>query len=225
MTDWTAYQTHFRRTLATAEPDIRREMERLGMAPFASDPDTTLRPADLMVVSMKPFGVPDRAYPCGWEERKQRPGLHRWYDGPQAQGNFVREADQLVNLLTERMALDLRPRQIFNTYAYFYRARDAAQLKRFGLDRIDCSEFHRSFLETVSPRVVCCIGNGPAPSAFHLYRELFGSPETVQLACAPRTYIKYARPAGGPLVIGLPHLSYARTASFADQLADLITHP
>lgn len=215
--DWQPYRDHYAHTLANAPEDVRREIMRLGMAPFASDPLRTLRPAVLLVVSMKPYGGPDRQYPCGWEERSERPGLHRWYDGDRAGSNFVREADQLVRLVLAELGSSLRPREVPNTYAYFYRAADARQLKAFGLARMDCSVLHRQLLGLVRPEVVLCIGNGPAPSAFATYHALLGG--TVGTArAAPRLLLRSFTTAEGLRVIGVPHLSYVRTEQFAEVL-------
>ena len=211
-TDWQPYREHFARTLAEASPENRAELQRLGMAPFASDPDTTLHPARLMVVSMKPYGAADRSYPSGWDERPTAPGLHRWYDGGRAGSNFVREADSLLTYVIEQMGLAVTPREVFNVYAYFYRAADARQLKQFRLAALDTSDLHRRFLEIVAPRVILCIGNGEPPSAFATYCGILaGKPQT--LRAAPRTVIKYFTTAQGVLVIGVPHLSYIRAAT------------
>ena len=220
--DWQPYREHFARTLAEAPAEVRVELERLGMAPFASDPVTTLRrPAELMVVSMKPYGAPGQSYPCGWEERAGRPGLHRWYDGGRAGSNFVQEADVLLREVLRVMQLKLSPREVFNTYAYAYRAADAKQLKGFGLTRVDTSDFHRHYLTSVQPRVVLCIGNGPAPSAFALYRDLLGG-EVVTVQVAARLLIRYFTSPGGVRVIGVPHLSYVRAESLLLPIRRLI---
>lgn len=198
------------------------ELSRLKLAPFASPPDA-FRPAPLLVVSMKPYGAPGRAYPFGWEERAARPDLHRWYDGRRATGNFVREADALLTVVLAALGGDLSPRRVPNTYAYFYRARDAAQLKSFGLERVDCSVFHRTFLEVVQPKLVLCLGNGPAPSAFALYRDLL-KPETVhEEAPAARVKVRWFR-ADDRLVVGVPHLSYLRAEAVIPTVTDLITN-
>lgn len=213
-----AYATHFQTVLAGSTEAVRTELSRLKMAPFASDPITTLVKGALMVVSMKPYGAAGREYPFGWEERTRQPGLHRWYDGDRANSNFVREGDRLLTLLIGALSLHLRPRQVFNTYAYFFRAADAGQLSSFGLGRLDCGAFHRDFLDTVQPKIVLCIGNGPSPSAFSLYLRLFETEEFTTERCAPRILLKYFRVVDGPLVIGVPHLSYVRVASFQRQL-------
>ena len=218
-------QDHFSATLADAPPAVAAELQRLGVAPFASDPALTLRPCPLLVVSMKPYGAPGRTYPHGWEERKDHPGLHRWYDGGRATGNFVREADLLVRTMLAELAPDLPPRAVPNTYAYFYRAQDAKQLKSFGLDRIDCTAFHREILTTVAPRVVLCVGNGPVPSAYATYREMLAEEVITQservLAPAPRIKVKVFR-AEKVLVIGVPHLSYVRAETVVPTVVDCL---
>lgn len=220
--DWQAYQDHFDRVLSEASPANRRELQRLQLAPFASDPAVTLRPGRLMVVSMKPYGAPGRTYDFGGEERERQPGLHRWYDGGRRGSNFVREANQLVQLILRELSLHLRPRQVFNTYAYFYRAADAKQLKSLGLAQIDCSVFHRQFIAIVQPELILCIGNGPAPSAFATYQKLYGDPKIEELRCAPRTLLRYFMAETGPLVLGIPHLSYVRTAVLAPRVEELL---
>ncbi|MBB4079360.1 hypothetical protein GGR28_001980 [Lewinella aquimaris] len=222
MIDWQPYREHYARTLTGVSPTLRGEVARLGMAPFTSAPETTLHPGELMVVSMKPYGAADQSYRCGWDERADRPDLHRWYDGERSTGNFVREADALLALLIDGMTLHLRPRQIFSTYAYFSRARDAAELKRFGLELLDCSAFHRKFLQIIRPRVVLCIGNGPLPSAFALYRSLYGPEHVEEVRCAPRVLLRHFTTSDGVLVLGVPHLSYVRVASFATPLFDVL---
>ena len=215
--DWQPYRDHYAHTLAIAPEEVRQELKRLGMAPFASDPVLTFRPAELMVVSMKPYGAPGRQYPCGWDERSERPGLHRWYDGDRAGGNFVREADLLLQLALTELGASLIPREVPNTYAYPYRAADAKQLISFGLARIDNSLLHRQLLDIVQPKVVLCIGNGPAPSAFATYHALLGGAvHTVR--AAPRILVRSFTTAEGLRVIGVPHLSYVRTEQFAEVL-------
>ena len=219
--DYTPYKRHFQTVLQTSPEEVREELLRLKMAPFASDPVATLDKGELMVVSMKPYGAARQEYPFGWVEREERPGLHRWYDGDRASSNFVREGDRLLAQLIGALSLHLRPRQVFSTYAYFYRAADARQLGSFGLDRIDSTEFHRRFLEIVQPSVVVCIGNGPQPSAFALYQRLFSVGTFTTQRCAPRVLLKHFRVPEGPLVVGLPHLSYVRVDSFRHNLLHL----
>ena len=207
----------------TTAPASAPAIERLKLAPFASDPARTLRPGRLMVVSMKPYGAPGRSYPFGWDERAARPGLHRWYDGDRAGGNFVREADQLLRGVLAAMGLSTDPREVFNTYAYFWRAHDARQLKSFGLERVDCAPYHRAFLAIVDPEVVLCIGNGPPPSAFALYRRLLGPDAVAEATPAPRTKVRSFR-AGGRLVVGVPHLSYVRAGALLPTVTGLVAN-
>lgn len=208
---------------APAHPcsDERAEIERLNTAPFASDPATTLRPARLMVVSMKPYGAPGRSYPAGEEERAEKPGYHRWYDGNKANGNFVREADRLLRGILALLKSDADVREVFSTYAYFFRAADAKQLKRFGLERIDCSAYHRLFLAEIAPEVILCIGNGPAPSAFALYRELLRPAAVTERSPAPRVKMRAFRE-NGRLVIGVPHLSYVRAEQLLPSVREIL---
>ena len=149
---------------------------RYRMAPFASDPrlhlGTKRKIGGLYVVSMKPYAVARRHYSFGWEERATRPDLHRWYDSEHAAGNFVREANDLLLRTLAHMEDDTPAREVFNTYATFWRAEDAKQLKAFGLENIDCGSYHASFLARLQPQVVLCIGNGPEPSAFALMKRL-----------------------------------------------------
>ena len=204
-----------RAELLVAQPRDAEDMLELKMAPFASDPATTLRPSPLLVVSMKPYGAPARVYPFGWEQRADDPGFHRWYDGDRAGGNFVREADKLLRATLKAMQLDLAPRDVCNTYAYGFRAHDAQQLKTFGLERIDCSAFHRAVLEIVDPKVILCIGNGKAPSAFATYRDLLTPLAEEEDTPAPRIKVR-SFTAEGRLVIGVPHLSYVRAEAVVE---------
>ncbi|CAH0999248.1 hypothetical protein LEM8419_00545 [Neolewinella maritima] len=219
--DWQPYKDHFARSLAAVPPEQRVELLRLGMAPFASDPALTLRPAKLMVVSMKPYGAPDRSYACGWDERAVTPGLHRWYDGGRQGSNFVREADELLTYLIDRLGLSVPAHDILNVYAYFYRAADAKQLRELGLDLLDCTEFHRAFLATVQPQVILCIGNGAAPSAFATYRALLDG-DVREHRIAPRLLLRSFTTPDGLRVIGVPHLSYIRAAPLLAAVGTLL---
>ena len=192
-----------------------------GCAPFASDPALTLRPGPLYVCSLKPYGAPGRAYPNGWDERPTRPGYHRWYDSASATGNFVREADALLRAVIAAMRLpDPDPRHVFNTYAYPWRCEDSRGLKALGLERASIDDLHRRWLSIVRPRLVLCIGNGPAPSAFVTMSSVVGlSPKHVTtLAAAPRIKVRWGE-VDGVRVIGVPHLSRVR----ADTLLPLVT--
>ena len=158
---------------------------------------------------MKPYGAPGKTYPFGWEERRERLALHRWYDGDKAGGNFVREADRLLKNCLAALGSDLPPREVLNLYAYAFRAPDARALKAWGLDQLKNLAWHQSLLEAVRPRLVLCIGNGPAPSAFALYRELFPAAEVTEITPRPRLKVRWLR-GGGTVVLGVPHLSYVR---------------
>lgn len=209
--------------LQATDPAAAAEMARLRMAPFASDPGQTLCPCRLLACSMKPYGAPNRSYPFGWEERERRPGLHRWYDGGRATGNFVREADKLVQGVLAALSDGTPVRAVPNLYAYFFRAADARQLKSFGLERIDCSAFHREVLEVIDPEVILCIGNGPAPSAFATYSELLDCTTVHELAPSPRVKVKYGT-ADGRLLIGVPHLSYVRAEAVLPAVRTLLAN-
>ena len=214
-------RSHFDATVAAAEPTVAQELQRLRMAPFASDPALTLRPCPLLVVSMKPYGAPGLDYPFGWEERADTPGLHRWYDGGRGRSNFVQEADGLVRAVLEAMELRMEARFVPNTYANFYRAQDAKQLRAFGLEATDCIAFHRQILAVVEPEVILCIGNGPAPSAYALYRRLLGPAAERIISAAPRAKVK-AFVADGRLIVGVPHLSYLRAEAVVPAVCSLI---
>ena len=210
-------ERRFRAALDALDPAARAAMARYRMAPFASDPEVSLTRGPLYVASMKPYALPGREYPFGWDERVERPGLHRWLDGPPGGGNFRREAVALVRFVLDVLGSRSTVREVFNTYATFFRAENAAQLKGWGLDRIDCSAFHRELLGIVRPRVVLCIGNGAAPSAFALLQAIAAPRHTQRREVATRTYVKWFReplPGGGSpsLVLGVPHLSYTRAA-------------
>ena len=205
----------FEQLRATLPPPLAEQLVWYGCAPFASDPEETLRPGRLYVCSLKPYGAPGHAYPNGWEERKTNPGYHCWYDSPSATGNFVREADTLLRLTLATMGMaDTAPREVFNTYAYPWRAEDSKQLKAYGLERINIEDLHRRWLDIVNPEVVLCIGNGPAPSAFVTLCGTVGlSPKHVTVVTpGPRLKVRYGRVEGGPQVIGVPHLSRVRAA-------------
>lgn len=206
----TAYYRHwFQTVLHAAPPHRQKELRRLKMAPFASDPATTYRPAPLYVVSMKPYGNGTDVYPFGWDERAEKPGFHRWYDGPNAGGNFVKEADRLLRQILKWMNVDMETRDVFNTYAYPFRAKDARQLKSFGLEAVTNLSLHKNFVRFLRPRLLLCLGNGPEPSAFALYRRVFDNLDFMTIDVAPRTKIKYFR-TPETLVLGVPHLSYVR---------------
>ena len=210
--DLPARYEHLRTTLP---PALAAKLEQYGCAPFASDPKTTLRPGRVYVCSLKPYGAPGRTYPNGWDERPDSPGYHRWYDSGSATGNFVREAGALLKLTLSALGTaDADPRDVFNTYAYPWRAEDSKQLKAYGLERINIEDLHRRWLDIVNPEVVLCIGNGPAPSAFVTLCGTVGlSPKHVTVVTpGPRLKVRYGRVEGGPQVIGVPHLSRVRAA-------------
>ena len=210
-------ETGFGESLTRLPTRQRQAVERYKLAPFASDPVPHLTrgtTGGLYVLSMKPFAVRGRTYPFGWEERERTPGLHRWYDGDKAGGNFVREADDLLRRVLAATGNETPPREVFNTYATFWRAEDSEQLKAFGLTTIDCADYHQRFLERLQPRLVLCIGNGPAPSAFALMARLHGNAEPNVERAAPRVFVKHFHARAGRLVIGVPHLSYVRAATF-----------
>ena len=207
----------------------RAAMQRYRMAPFASDPEATLRPGELYVLSMKPYAVRGRVYPFGREERAARPGLHRWLDGPRRHSNFCREAVALLGGILDALGSDCPPREVFNTYATFFRAEDARQLRGWGLAHVDCSELHRPLLSAVRPRVVLCIGNGPDPSALATLLCVTGvEPAAVTaVGVAPRTYVKHFRAcvvdgAKPSLILGVPHLSYVRAAQLLPTVRELV---
>ena len=200
---------------ATLPPPRAGALSLYGCAPFASDPATTLCPGRLYVCSLKPYAVPGRRYPNGWDERATKPGFHRWYDGPSATGNFVREAHQLLRHTLDAMSMaEVDARDVFNTYAYPWRAEDSRQLKSLGLACISIEDLHRQWLATVQPELILCIGNGPAPSAFATMCSAVGlSPKHVTtLTPAPRIKVRHGRSEAGVLVIGVPHLSRVRAA-------------
>ena len=212
--------------LAELPEPLRARAADYRVAPFASDPETTLRPGPLYVVSMKPRARRGGRYPYGWDERRERPGLHRWFDGEAARGNFVREATALLRGAMAREGIDgWAPREVFNTYATFWRAEDARQLRAFGLANVDCAAFHAELLAAVRPRLILAIGNGPAPSALatlrHAASGLGGDAEPLTVReVAPRIYVKTYRAAAAWLapgercrVVAVPHLSYVRAAT------------
>ena len=216
---------HLQQLRATLPPDLAAPLLRYGCAPFASDPaltltqqrgpDTPLPRWPLYVCSLKPYAVPGRTYPNGWDQRADHPGYHRWYDSPSATGNFVREADQLLrHTLTATGCPNADPRLTFNTYAYPWRAEDSAQLKSYGLNRISIVDLHRQWLDIVQPRIILCIGNGPAPSAFATMCEAVGlSPKhATVLTPAPRLKVRHLTTVDSVLVLGVPHLSRVRAA-------------
>ena len=205
----TRVRAHYDNTVANLPVTLAEQVERLKVAPFAADP-ATVRPGPLLVVSMKPYGAYGPTYDFGWEERAQLPGLHRWYDGHRATSNFVVEADRLLRGVLAEIAPGTDPRRVPNTYAYFYRAKDARQLKGFGLDRVECKNFHREIIDEVRPRLVLCIGNGPAPSAYATYRELLGVKTQREVRPVFRNVVRWGTGEDGRLVLGVPHLSYAR---------------
>lgn len=203
------------RVAATLPPRLVERFRRYGCAPFASDPAATLRPGRLYVCSLKPYAVPGRAYPNGWDERASHPGYHRWYDSASASGNFVREADALVRSVLGALGMaDISPRDVFNTYAYPWRAEDSAQLKAYGLADIQIEVLHRQWLAAVQPDVILCIGNGPAPSAFVTMSSALGlSPKhATVLTPGPRLKVRYLTTEAGVFVVGVPHLSRVRAA-------------
>lgn len=117
------------RLSATLPHEQATALRRYGCAPFASDPSATLTPqrgpdtlllrGRLYVCRLKPYAIPGRAYPNGWEERAARPAYHRWYDSASASGNLVREAARLLQLTLRALNLvDVSPRDVSNTYAY-----------------------------------------------------------------------------------------------------------
>ena len=222
--DYDALAELYGKALAHA-PDAatRRALERYKLAPFASDPERTLRCGRVYVMSMKPYARPGQRYPLGWEERAGRPGLHRWYDTASARSNFVREADALLRTVLRALGEPDEPRDVFNTYATPFRAVDARQLTRFGLARIAVDELHRRWLGVVQPEVVLCIGNGAAPSALATVARLlaFDLGACVREEAAPRVFVKSTTcpaPAawervGEPVrVVAVPHLSRVRAS-------------
>ena len=221
--DLPARYEHLRTTLP---PALAEQLAQYGCAPFASDPDTTLRPGRLYVCSLKPYGAAGRTYPNGWDERPDRPGYHRWYDSSSATGNFVREADALLRSTLATMGIaDADPRHVFNTYAYPWRAEDSRQLKAYGLDRLGIGDLHRRWLNVVRPEVVLCIGNGPAPSAFVTMCAAAGlSPKHVTTVTpGPRLKVRHGLIGGGPLVIGVPHLSRVRAGQVWGAVEEILT--
>ena len=221
----------FARLCAALPPALASTLVRYGCAPFASDPAATLRPGPLYVCSLKPYAAPGVTYPNGWIERETRPGLHRWYDGPSARGNFVREADLLLRHVLAAVGLaDTHPRSVFNTYAFPWRCEDARQLKQLGLAELSVEDRHRQWLSIVRPRVILCIGNGPAPSAFVTMCSAVGlSPSHVTtVSPAPRVKVRYAHatvgfgesPPAEVLIVGVPHLSRTRFSQIGPGLPD-----
>ena len=134
----------------------------------------------------------------------------------------------------ERTAAD--PRGVINTYATCWRAEDAARLRRFGAEAIDCADLHARWLAVVRPRVVLCIGNGPWPSAWTTMQAVFRLTEDDLRArrVAPRTFLRWSDVSaefasealgtelGRVLVLAVPHLSYARAAALEGGVGEVL---
>ena len=169
---------------------------------FLSDP-TSARTGGVYFCGLKPYGAKGRSYPVA---KVPPTGFMLYRDTPSG-SPFYPRAKQVI-----RYALDLTLGEealleaALCTNWYFQRAADTAQLKQFGLDRLDVSSVHQELITELKPTVILCAGNGPV-SAYAGILTLLRLDTTHQEKYLGNSYLRVAQRDGSPLVVGLPHLS------------------
>ena len=192
---------------------------------FLSAPQSAV-PGGLYFCGLKPYGAPGRTY--GFPEPLPA-GFTTYRDRPRASPFYARAREVLRLGLDHTLGATADLSAALCTNWFFYRAADTAQLKRFGLERMDCSTFHRHFLSHLRPRLIFCIGNG-AVSSYAGMCQLFGVQTVREERYLGTAKLKEARGmlsggagAGGQggeqdtRIIGIPHLSrFAVTAQLTE---------
>lgn len=188
------------------------EMRRLGYQVFLSDPGSA-RPNGVYFCGLKPFGAADASYPAGV---RLNAGYSEYRDGPSRWPFYPRARNIIYRTLEHVFGPDTPFEAALCTNWFFYRAADTQQLKRFGPERIDCSAFHRAFLDRLQPRIILCAGNG-AVSSYAGFLKLLGLETTDTIPMGGYIKIKIAQ-GDGLRVIGFPHFSrYEITDKHLDQ--------
>ena len=200
--EYHARYLNYLRELGRSDPARAREVARLKYDLFLSDP-ASARPGGVYFCGLKPYGAPRRSYDF---PAPPPPGYLAYRDGG-APATFSARARHVIRLaLDATLGPATPPEAALCTNWYFQRAADTAQLRRFGLDRLDASDLHRRLLGEYRPRLILCVGNGPV-SAYAGMLALFATETTTNEVYAGTARLKRAAPPGGPLIVGLPHLS------------------
>lgn len=199
------FHSEYERTLRELEQLGRTteaaELRRLGYQVFLSDPHAAL-PRGVYFCGLKPYGSPGKSYPAGVE---LPPGYSGYRDGTARYPFYARARMVIRRALDSIFEEDIPLEAALCTNWFFYRAADTAQLKRFGLEQIDCSDHHRAFVEELSPRLIVCAGNG-AISSYAGFTKLFDLETTRTVPVGGNIKVKIAT-SNDFRIIGFPHFS------------------
>ena len=188
--------------LATTNPDVAKAMRAQSYEVFLSDP-TSARTGGVYFCGLKPYGAKGRSYPAA---TVPPPGFMLYRDAPSSSPFYPRAKQVIRHALDLTLGKDAPLEAALATNWYFQRAADTAQLKQFGLERLDVSSIHGDLLTALQPRIILCAGNGPV-SAYAGMLDLLGLKTTHQEKYLGNSYLRVAQWKGAPLVVGFPHLS------------------
>lgn len=199
------YRAHLQR-IATTAPAIEQRLLDYKFQIFLSNPELAYVKNGLLVCGLKPYATAGTTYDFPLQRLPQN--YHAYLDETW-RTPYVKRALQLIELVQKDVLKTTpNPQHSLVVNWFFQRAEDAKQLKSMQLRLSDQVPFHQQILDFYQPKILLCIGNGNAFSAFAGMAKLHGldikSADTVDYL--ERSKLKLLR-TKDRLIIGVPHLS------------------
>ena len=221
-TDYHTFYEAYLAALRSSAPVLAQRIADYKYQLLLSNPDPASIRGGLYVCGLKPYARRGQVY--AFPDAELSPNYQAYLD-EQWRTPYVARALQLIRFVqTELLQQPDDPRRVLLTNWFFQRAEDAAQLRQIGLKTAHGIPYHRQLLDYYQPKIVLCVGNGKAQSAYAGMVELHGA-KGRKLYDDPyldRSRLKALRTAER-LIVGVPHLSrYGVDQRMLDWIRELL---